>query len=576
VVIEPKRARDQVEEILRGLKDIVPHDTVSLQILYRGRLQIVACVGFENLEGVDKEDVYKLEFPAYDRRFPNHLVVKSQRFAIRDATNFPSFQVPGYVAGHIKTWMGVPLLHPATGELFGLLSVDSSRPNAYTQADGRRAQQFANHAASYLVEAALGPAALSLMAKRQNIEHLLGEWAAILPKETRRWEDGLQAAKDLVKHGQRIFHVEDCSISFVHHVLDPDGLKEKVLRLVASSAIPEPVFAQYQSRVTGKPKDGLTGRAVHLNRTLNYGKQKLQKSPYWARYTAHLEFLFSKESRQVLIAPLRNSRGEAVGAIKFENRMGQASEAEFSPLEAHLFEVFAAMASLILENIRQRNFVDRQMQDVHSLRTIVLSLAKAWADDYVKRIPTVHRRADDRQVQHMRMVTEYCESVLHGLLIEGDKEQVLENEGVAPAVHGFVNALIKTNLPWYAPACQRIKVVGMEVRDNLPNAARTVFYNIVREGVRNIARHSGIDEKPDGEASVRFSLEDGAFEMTIEDNGRGYLMENPANPLTNFGLKDIQKQFDRLENLGCLERKEIVSAPGKGTRIAVRWKPRSS
>ncbi|MRR37803.1 GAF domain-containing protein, partial [bacterium] len=151
-IISPSRARVELEVLLRELRSSVPFETVSVQLLYQDQLQIVATLGFPN-----PEEICQLEFPVKDERYPNGQVIRTGQPVIVNASDFPSFQHPQYHAGHIRSWMGVPLISPANGEPFGMLSIDSSHPDAYTRRDANRAGWFASKASAFLIEAALGP-----------------------------------------------------------------------------------------------------------------------------------------------------------------------------------------------------------------------------------------------------------------------------------------------------------------------------------------------------------------------------------------------------------------------------------
>jgi hypothetical protein len=363
--------------MLKNFKQSVSYDTISVQILYRDRLQIVACNGFAN-----QSEIYQIEFPSNDPRYPNHLVMKTRKRQILDPDNFPSFKEPRYHANHIQTWLGVPLISPTTGECFGLVSVDSAGKHNYNWWHAILATWFAMKVSAFLVEVALGPAALTQATKREDLLNMLKAWAELFrPKITSDWEDDLQASYELIRFGEKIFHVEDCSIYFLRHKFNEESEKIRVLHLVASSAIPSEIFSMNESQVTGHHGDGLTGLAVNRNRTINYGAEQIERSPYRSTFTAHLPYLFSKRSRQIMIVPLRDSRGKAIGAIKLENRLGWPSENPFFPVEQHIFEVFAAMVSLMLENIRLRNFANRQSQSVHNLRSIIHNYALRPIDD---------------------------------------------------------------------------------------------------------------------------------------------------------------------------------------------------
>lgn len=569
-IIAPIDARNRLKTFLAELQQTVPYDTVSLQILYRKRLQIVACLGFDN-----EEDIYRIEFPLDDPRYPNHHVVETRKFFIADPSAFPSFRQSHYFAGHIKTWLGVPLISPSTGEFFGLLSIDSRQPNAYTRKDGERATWFAKMASAFLIEAALGPAALTLATKRENIAGLLDLWAQMLPSKTSLWEDDIQAIQELVRMGQQLFYVEDCSAFFLRHVHEDDAPAERSLHLIASTAIPASIYRQHAGRVTGRHGDGLTGLAVHGNRTLNLGEQEIQASPYRTQYTGHLPYLFSKKSNQILIVPLRDSNGTANGALKLENKFGWPNGSPFQPFEQRLFEIFAEMVSLILENIRQRNYIHRQRQIVHDLRGNLHNAGISLIDQFDRQALPGDPLPLDAQtlIRQLRSTLEYSKDATQGILADVGSELILEKEGVVPAIYSLFEKWTKSEIAHTLETCARIRIDAPETRDELPYLVRTMFYYIAQEALRNIVRHSGIAGMADGRGRLSFSRVDGVYRLLIEDNGCGFDPAILESPLQSFGLKDMRTQVEMVRKTSPRTAFEIRTSPGRGVSIRVDWAP---
>jgi hypothetical protein len=559
-VTSPTNVRNQLEVLLTDLRQSVDYDTISVQILYRNRLQIVCCLGFEN-----PKDIYQIEFPADDKKYPNHRVITARSCIIADPHKYPSFLESQYFAGHIATWMGVPLISPDTGECFGMISIDSKKPNAYSEWSKMKASWFAAKVSSFLVGAGLGPAALTQSTKRENLLELLKQWAQLMPRKTSDWEDDYQAAAYLAHFGKELFHVEDCSIYFLRHRFDDVGDKVRVLHLVASSTIPEEIFPKNESPVTGQHGDGLTGQAVHRKRTLNLGANQIKRSPYRGKFTDHLPYLFSKCSRQIMIVPLLDARGRAKGAIKIENRMGRPSDHPFSPVEQHMLEIFAVTVSLLLENTRQRNFIERHMQSVHSLRGImplgILPLEEMLQMQGNGELP-VYRQKLEQAIYPLV----YSKSVLDSILAESGESLLLENEGFIPALYHFVESL--HTMPMFQPACRRLTLEMEAVRENLPFRVRVVFYNVAREAILNLVRHAGIESRPDGKGLVRFYQDRDTYHLVVEDNGSGFDAAEEISSRHSFGLNDmLDFQKNIIRKLCPDSGLELTTAPGKGTSI---------
>lgn len=567
-VVSPSEARKKLENLLRSVKKTIPYDTASVQLVYRDRLMIVACDGFSN-----PDEICQIEFPVDDRNFPNHLVLKSRATRVDTSKNYKSFKERHFYADHIKSWMGVPLLSTSTGECFGMISIDSSYENAYDHFDTIQAGWFAKKVSGFLMEAALGPAALTLATNRENLLGSLKSWGDLLPDKTSKWDDDVQAAHELIHIGQKIFRTEDCSIFFLRHKFN-DNKEEPVLHLIGSTAVPQGYFQKHEMKVTGKKGDGLTGLAVFRNRTLNYSAAKVKKSPYRANFTYHLKFLFSKTSRQVMIAPLRDSKGNAIGAIKIENRLGTSSEKEFFPVEKNLFEIYASMVSLILETIRQKNYISRLDEGVHGLRGIVHHAAIDPIDELLSTVENTQNAPDTKnKLDEIKHALEYVKMTIHGILADSADNIYLEKEGLIHAVYHYLKSL--QAIPFFRDACDRITIVDQNARDDeMPYQIQEIFFNVAKEGLLNIVRHSKIEEKDGGFGKVSFIRKDGVFMLTVQDNGIGFTEDQVGErQKRSFGLSVIRRQMELKKFYNQVATVDIDSAPGAGTVIRAQWAP---
>jgi signal transduction histidine kinase/ligand-binding sensor domain-containing protein len=102
-----------------------------------------------------------------------------------------------------------------------------------------------------------------------------------------------------------------------------------------------------------------------------------------------------------------------------------------------------------------------------------------------------------------------------------------------------------------------------DIDDAVPRDAAIGVYRIVQEGVSNIVRHSGATR-----ARVAIRRDNGAVEIEIADNGRGFQPPSRTVPgtSTGFGLMGIQERARSLNG-----RAAVRSKPGRGTTIVVRF-----
>ncbi len=134
-----------------NLSAAMTFDTGSIQILTGDELEIVACTGFS-----PPDAVLGLAFPL-DERFPNYYVITGKTpLALDDIrVDFPHFLTGEgeFGSGHIRTWLGVPLLD--RGEVIGMITMDRNTVQPFDPDEIELAQALANHAAVALSNARL-------------------------------------------------------------------------------------------------------------------------------------------------------------------------------------------------------------------------------------------------------------------------------------------------------------------------------------------------------------------------------------------------------------------------------------
>jgi two-component sensor histidine kinase len=132
-----------------NLSAAIPFDTGSIQMLDETELEIVACTGFS-----PENSVTGLQFPL-DDRFPNYYVITGKTpLALDDIrVDFPHFLTSEgeFGSGHIRTWMGVPLLD--RGQVIGMITMDRNTVSPFDPDEIELAQALANHTAVALSNA---------------------------------------------------------------------------------------------------------------------------------------------------------------------------------------------------------------------------------------------------------------------------------------------------------------------------------------------------------------------------------------------------------------------------------------
>jgi signal transduction histidine kinase len=126
--------------ILESIRVVIPMDSCSLLLLRDRSLEIRAAIGFQEASSV-------LGLRMDLERYPlNRFVVESGTpMVVDDVSRDPRWS-PGAGVHPILSWMGIPLR--ASGEVIGMLAIDSWKAGAYSDEDREVADAFADLAAA--------------------------------------------------------------------------------------------------------------------------------------------------------------------------------------------------------------------------------------------------------------------------------------------------------------------------------------------------------------------------------------------------------------------------------------------
>jgi hypothetical protein len=222
----------------------------------------------------------------------------------------------------------------------------------------------------------------------------------------------------------------------------------------------------------------------------------------------------------------------------------------------------------MLENTRQRNFIERQRQSIHSLRGI-LPQGISPLEELMKMAnprPNFDPAAYQKKISESLNLLVYSKSVLDAVLAESGESLLLENEGLIPALHHYIDSL--KDMPMLKPSCERIAFQMNDMRENLPFRVRVAFYNVAHEAILNLVRHARIESQENGMAVVKFYLEDTTYHLVIQDNGVGFDLAEKMSQAQSFGLIDMLEFQRNVVRRSCRKADLIFqTAPGQGTYI---------
>ncbi len=100
--------------------------------------------------------------------------------------------------------------------------------------------------------------------------------------------------------------------------------------------------------------------------------------------------------------------------------------------------------------------------------------------------------------------------------------------------------------------------------DEVPDLLKTVIYRILQEGLNNISKHSKAYL-----VSLSLRKKDDKIELTIQDNGRGFDLEearSASGPGRGVGLTSMRERTELSRGSFAIE-----STPGRGTTIRAEW-----
>ena len=195
---------------------------------------------------------------------------------------------------------------------------------------------------------------------------------------------------------------------------------------------------------------------------------------------------------------------------------------------------------------RQRlaqNLHDAVNQSLFSAGLIAEVLPRLWERD---------QQAARQSLEDLRRLTRGSLAEMRALLAEL-RPSVLTEAELGDLLRILGNLLAgRINIP------VTVTVVG---EGSLPAEVQVAIYRLCQEALNNIAKHAGASQ-----VELNLRHEGDAIELHIHDNGRGF-DPGQSPPAGHYGLSMMR---ERAETVGAILK--IISLPGQGTDIIIRWK----
>lgn len=362
--------QELVERILRNLRVVVPNNSANIMLVEGGTLQSLIHYPYDRNERVN----WIKEFKGDDLTTLRWMTENQAPLVIAHTDIYEGW-VKNEETAWIKSYAGAPLI--AKGAVMGFLSVNSSTPGFYTEADGTNLQAFADQAAVALENARLYDLAQQELAERKRAESALKEYQEHLEdlvhertaelesanarlqseivvrlraenaeREARRFAEALRDAGLVLSSSLEFDRVADQVLEQIGRVIPYDaagifGVEDEQVRLIRARPVPEAAAGE-----TGGPGMPLRETPGHLDGMIrNLSPSAIPDIP--AAGVPAGAFAPFTGTRSWVGAPVM-AKGRVIACLSLHKFAGEPYE----PAQAEQLLAFAGHAALALENAR--------------------------------------------------------------------------------------------------------------------------------------------------------------------------------------------------------------------------------
>lgn len=271
----------------------------------------------------------------------------------------------------------------------------------------------------------------------------------------------------------------------------------------------------------------------------------------------------TKLNISLTISPIRNPKGEIIGASKIARDITARKQAEAklkalnNTLESRVEERTASLISYQeqLKSLTSKLSKAEESERQHLATVLHDNLGQILAMSKMKLDGILSYRLPDKIHSKALEMAELMSSAItftRELMTDLKPPPSLEKESLKANIEWLANKMEKHGLQVTVAEDNQPAPVSEEVRRTICQCTRELFFNIIK--------HAKVNE-----ARVNITHRGNQIQVEIEDKGRGFgLGEGRPSPTEEggFGLFNI---YERMEWLGG--SMEIDSAPGKGTKV---------
>ncbi len=252
-------------------------------------------------------------------------------------------------------------------------------------------------------------------------------------------------------------------------------------------------------------------------------------------------------------APLRDVKGQLVGAIETVQNITEAKKAE-EALRNSEKQLHFLSSELLLKLEKQRKRISRELHDSigQMLNFTLMSIGNINQNLTTLPIEEVRKSLNSLKPvirETIHEIRRICADLRPAIL-----DELGLKVGVEWLCEGFTETYPSVNLEY------RIQIE----EKNIPEILKITIFRIVQEGLNNIGKHSGADH-----VSVILKNKNAFIELVIQDNGSGFEGGVSASSTQKDAGIGLVSMRERTEYAGGQFR--IESAHGKGTVLHAEW-----
>lgn len=307
------QSRELIASLLDQLAPVLPYETATLWMREKDQLTVNAARGFP-----DTDQLLGLNVSVADSALFKEMIRAGRPISVGDVRADPRF--PALEAPRLS-WMGIPLM--AKGEVIGLIALEKSQANFYTNEHIQVATTFASQAAVALENARLFEESLGRAAELDQRSQRL----ALLNRFSSALSGLLDADQILELSAQELLAMGALRVSVIAFERDKALLKTVLphTRRAASKPVPDaPLFVRLRE-----------SRGVYTTEDVRLENETLPL----------LDFL-GNDTRGLMILPLGAAESRALALIH------AGEQTRFGLNEIELARTIGNQASIALENAR--------------------------------------------------------------------------------------------------------------------------------------------------------------------------------------------------------------------------------